>query len=810
MASKKLLVTLTNSGDEAAARASGANVLAQYPHALLVQCATDEQENKIKEAGLEAAELQPPQVQLSGTSFAFAAAEAAERAQPVKLRSPTRRAYYLVQLIGPAKGEWLDEIRAMGGAVHGSMPSFTLIVGMEPGKVDALRAKPYVEAVTPYRPAMKLSPELRRSRARVLGATELSAAVEPADAATPQEGHQVQVRVFPGESTTGVASLVRAAGGNVMSETLDTVVAVVPSDGITKLADEQGVQSILPHRFPKFFNDRALGVMGVPPDGVVGETSLDGDGQIVAIADSGLDTGDRDTIHGDFRGRIAGILSFPLPPGLIPLSHEQAGFNDGPADKGEGHGTHVTGSVLGNGSVARARGSNIVPQGAAPKARIFFQAVEQGVRWKSRAELLAQGQLPPPQWPLPKFGLYALPDTLAQLFQPAYNAGARLHSNSWGAQGEEMFGQYDQQASDVDSFLFNHRDMLILFAAGNDGADRDHDAMIDSGSVTPPGTAKNCLTVGASENNRSAPNLRPGDPWDRQWSEIGTAWTTMARAGAVADNPQGMACFSSRGPTEDGRLKPDVVAPGTSILSVRSSAVPTADPLWGDVPEAHPLHRLYCWSGGTSMSTPLVAGLAALIRQYLVKDRHHVEPGSKPSGALIKGLLINGAAELAGHFAGEIPTESGANSVSGFGLVNLRQTIIPGGTDVQFDDEPGHALASGEMRVFEARAADTAQPLRVTLVWTDAPSLPANGSLENKLYLQVRTPDGTVLQGDVTNFPIATNNVQRVIVRNPVAGAYQIRVRGIDVTRSAPSAPPGPPRQDFALIAGNATSLTSS
>src|SRR5262249_25625065 len=152
--------------------------------------------------------------------------------------------------------------------------------------------------------------------------------------------------------------------------------------------------------------------------------------------------------------------------------------------------------------------------------------------------------------------------------------------------------------------------------------------------------AKNCLTVGASENNRPEPALRPEAPWNGAWSKIGSRWRFMTRAGNVAENPQGMACFSSRGPTDDGRIKPEVVAPGTSILSVRSSVART-NPLWGDLPASHTLHGLYCWSGGTSMSTPLVAGVAALIRQYLVEQRHHVEPGSKPSGALIKAMLVN-------------------------------------------------------------------------------------------------------------------------------------------------------------------------
>ena len=265
-----------------------------------------------------------------------------------------------------------------------------------------------------------------------------------------------------------------------------------------------------------------------------------------------------------------------------------------------------------------------------------------------------------------------------------------------------------------------------------------------------------------------------------------------------------MACFSSRGPTAEGRIKPDVVAPGTSVLSTRSSLL-NGDTLWGRLPPGHALRDLYCWSGGTSMATPLVAGFAALVRQYLVKERGHHVPGSKPSGAMVKAFIINGATPL-GEFA-DSPAPTRAEPIAGFGRVNLLGSIEPDGRAALFDDEPQRAVASGEMRVYTARLADATRPLRVTLAWTDAPSLPNNGSLENELYLQVRSPDGAILDGDITPFPNATNNAQRIIVTAPAAGTYEIRVRGINVVRATPGTPPGAPRQDFALVVSNAETL---
>ncbi len=104
---------------------------------------------------------------------------------------------------------------------------------------------------------------------------------------------------------------------------------------------------------------------------------------------------------------------------------------------------------------------------------------------------------------------------------------------------------------------------------------------------------------------------------------------------------------------------------------------------------------------------------------------------------------------------------------------------------------------------------DPAAPLKVSLVWTDAPSPAGNGGLVNQLYLQVLAPDGTVLNGDLTAFPVATNNVQRVMITAPAAGTYTIRVRGISVIIDSPGgAPTGNLRQDFALTVANGATLT--
>src|SRR5437773_35379 len=102
----KLFVTLRTPQDAQTVRDTGSEVLAEYPNALLVR-STPDQQAKLQAAGVEAAELTQPSIQMAGASFDLGNVLAAEAAAPV-VTDPNRTAYYLVQLIGPIKGEWLD------------------------------------------------------------------------------------------------------------------------------------------------------------------------------------------------------------------------------------------------------------------------------------------------------------------------------------------------------------------------------------------------------------------------------------------------------------------------------------------------------------------------------------------------------------------------------------------------------------------------------------------------------------------------------------------------------------------------------
>ncbi len=706
------------------------------------------------------------------------------------------RHYYLVQFVGPIKPEWLAEIEKRGGRPQEPVPPHGYIVALDQEAYEWLAgpARPsYIRWAGHYTAELRIDPLLRRQLAAGLASrperpTASGESVSGHPAAEPIPTAFTVSFFDPADLADALPHIAEIGGTPGSPEPGDTVTTVsFPPDTedllarVEQLARLHGVRSVEAFILRQVYNNVAARLMDardvIRPDGL----GLRGQGEIIGVADTGLDSGDAGAIHPDFAGRIAAIRSWPVAPDWSAYVRN-AGGDDGAADVHSGHGTHVAGSACGDGTASLAAEGDAI-RGLASEALLVFQAIEQKLEWTDayRQEYFRRyGRYPP------EYGLVGLPADLSRLFQQAYDAGARVHNNSWGGGSP---GAYDTYAEQVDRFMWNHKDFLILFAAGNGGCDANRDGAVDEMSVTPPGTAKNCLTVGAAESVRAEGGYQR--PYGQLWP---LAFPVDPLASDLpSDHADDIAAFSSRGPTQDGRIKPDLLAPGTNILSVRSRALNPGSNGWGPAP-VQALRDSYMFFGGTSMAAPLTTGAAALVRQYL----RTVKRRGRPSAALVKATLLHAARPRPNRFQ---PNSSGADRhydmAQGWGHLDLAEALMPlDGVQIRWYDH-SRGLNTGQSWRWACRVRDISVPLAFTLAWTDYPGSAGHApNLVNDLDLVITSPSGRVYYGNSHDAeaeprPDRTNNVEKVVIPQPELGRYQIRVRAYNVPR-------GP--QEFALV----------
>ncbi len=289
------------------------------------------------------------------------------------------------------------------------------------------------------------------------------------------------------------------------------------------------------------------------------------------------------------------------------------------------------------------------------------------------------------------------------------------------------------------------------------------------------------MTVGASENNVSTGGIQVPISQLRAAKDNWSAEPIYSDY--ISNNENGMAMFSSRGPTMDGRTKPDIVAPGTNILSVHSQ-VKGAEPLWGLY------NNDYAWSGGTSMATPLTAGAAAVTRQVLVEKMGF----ASPSAALMKATLLHTAVDMYPGQFGEIGASRGQelithrpNSDEGYGRVDVSNIVNLSAATKFIDNKTGVAQGAQDTYTFTLSKPGK---LYANLVWTDAPgSSNAATALVNDLDLVLTMPNGqTVSMND------HINNLEAIEKADLPAGTYTLAVKGAKVPQGKNGA------QAYALI----------
>ncbi|MCA8960023.1 MAG: S8 family serine peptidase, partial [Planctomycetes bacterium] len=695
--------------------------------------------------------------------------------------------YWIVHFRGGVDDEARDLLDSLTDEVRGPdgrtlarwyLPNRALIAWVDaPDTLAELRNDDRVDWVGRYEPAYKLSPRI--------GEIELTSADRLG-----RNVYVLNVDLIPGHEARAVAADLEALGLRVRREvylpglqTYDVHYLIVEARAaqIVDIAHVEGVRYIQETGDGPAIHDlsgggklqnRTLSVDDGTNSPIVDASSfplwlvhdLQGQGQLIGVVDTSIDwnntgttgcgTGYPDTAIDNWGFALPNLARVMLPSvgagGVnlkIPRGDELGGATMQGSSAGE-HGCGVAGAALGDfygnddtrwwehdvdtwESWAPSNFSGLLGPGIAHEAQLYFTPVNNSsgqFRWEFAGEFESN---------------------MATTLNNMRNAGVCTTNHSVGL--AESSNTYTQTTVVHDTAAFDHPDMLQCMAAGNSGA--------VSNALTSQAVAKNGLAVGASDD---------------------------------VLQPENRASFSSIGPAFDGRIKPDVMAPGTDDAG-RSGGVQSLLIL----PQSNGTSSASCayqWTAGTSFASPTMAGAGALVHQYFEEGRYGGSPAIlDPSAALMKAMLVNGGHRLTGANLGngQYP-----NSYQGWGETNLSDVLdLPGGArrlvarDVA--SSSGFTGPASPAQSLTVNVNSSSQRLRVTLAWTDEPGSTGIGKkLINDLHLTVTSPSGATYRGNVINGATGEsttggaadtdNNVENVILSSPQTGTWTVSVSAGD------------------------------
>lgn len=408
------------------------------------------------------------------------------------------------------------------------------------------------------------------------------------------------------------------------------------------------------------------------------------------------------------------------------------------------HGTFVAGHAAGNYQDDKDPEGYIYGLGTAPAARILAQDNS-----RNPADICRE--------------------TLGELDGDAVYAV--VQNNSWGAGLKNpmdygsLEAQYDALVRNAAGNAVGAKPLTICFSSGNSGPN----------GLTRPKAAKNIIVTGNSEIYRPTVGLTESDNIDEVYEgDHGSSW----------------------GNCGDGRIRPDVVAPGEWTAAAGYDTHPG---------EAEYINDRLTWGGGSSGASPKTAGACALLMQWW---RGHT--GSEPSPAMLRALIVNGASDMG--VDGGIPSRR-----QGWGRLNL-DPVVDDTVHHTYIDQSVLLRARGEQASYTLRQSDPERPVLVTLCWTDPPAALGSGTaaapaIVNRLALRVTAGErnyfGNALKNGWSDADAAGNkegldNLQNVFLPpGSVAATFSVTVAALEITTDCLTNQATNPQQDFALVVTN-------
>lgn len=625
--------------------------------------------------------------------------------------------YYVVQFKSRIMSTDRDQLLALGAEIFDYIPDDALIVKLDHEGIDRIKGMKQVKFMQIWQPAYRIEPSILDGENK---ATDIET-----------DGKlSLKVGIFNSADLDNVMSDIRGINGTeIIQEDMTALIKVDEAMfrdvaiAVASIKDvywvERAYPEVLHNTWSRWIMDSfdTLSMRGSLGKWYVQMSLADsadsmmlplyahgiyGQNQIIGDDDTGLDW---DNVY--FRDEANPVLYDKdydtICENPSSLHRKIIAYNvyaDTLDQDASGHGTHTSGSAAGDSLGNNLPSATFISRGTgmAPLAKLAFCDIGNSS------------------------GYLVLPSNYGYIYTWMYNAGARITTSSWG-QIPGGYSSYTLDARNIDFAAWNHKDMLMFRSAGNANNDSPAD------SCNSPATAKNIVTVGASESGAG----------------ITTSWINPGSASR--NELLDVAEFSSHGPTKEGQLKPEIIGTGGwYIFSADSDGNLSSN------------NNGITYMGGTSMSTPTLAGFGALARQYFTEGWYptgtlNAPDAFTPSGALIKAMMVNATRNSPGNYSTSILDNSARQNApsmgQGWGRVTMSDAIYFAG-DVRdllvYDETTGFSSGSqyDEYTFFTGNSVE--EYIKIVLSWTDYPaSTSAAISVVNDLDLTVFAGGNTYL-----------------------------------------------------------------